>query len=90
MRNSYKIVGETPEGRTSLVRPRGIWEDNIKIDLKEIGCECVNCIRVMSVAVSSKHGNEIMKSSLNSLATFVFSRSTLHHGAGYEFFSQSV
>jgi hypothetical protein len=25
-------------------RPRHIWEDNTKIDLQEIGCECVDWI----------------------------------------------
>ena len=27
-----------PEGKRPLVRPRHRWEDNIKMDLKEIGC----------------------------------------------------
>ena len=27
-----------PEGKSPLGRPRCIWEDNIKMDLKEEGC----------------------------------------------------
>jgi hypothetical protein len=30
-------VGKT-EGKSSLGRPRRRWEDNIKMDLKEVGC----------------------------------------------------
>ena len=29
--------GEKPRGKESLVRPRLRWEDNIKMDLQEIG-----------------------------------------------------
>ena len=28
-----------PEGKKSLGRPRRRWEDNIKMDLKEVGCD---------------------------------------------------
>ena len=38
-----------PEGKKPLGRPRHRWEDNIKMDLQEVGygqvegkCECVN------------------------------------------------
>ena len=31
------LVGK-PEGKKPLRRPRHIWEDNIKIDLLEVGC----------------------------------------------------
>jgi len=30
--------GGEPEGKRPLVRPRGRWEDNIKMDLQEVGC----------------------------------------------------
>jgi hypothetical protein len=33
----YKIVVRKPEGKRPLRRPRRRWEDNIKIDLREIG-----------------------------------------------------
>jgi hypothetical protein len=31
------LVGK-PEGRRPLGRPRRRWEDNIKMDLQEVGC----------------------------------------------------
>ena len=31
------LLGE-PEGKRSLGRPRSRWEDNIKMDLQEVGC----------------------------------------------------
>jgi hypothetical protein len=30
--------GAKPEGKRSLGRPRHRWEDNIKMDLQEVGC----------------------------------------------------
>jgi hypothetical protein len=38
-RNAYlcEIVVGKPEGKRSLRRPRRRWEENIKIDLREIG-----------------------------------------------------
>ena len=32
------LVGK-PENKRSLGRPRRTWEDNIKMDLREVGCE---------------------------------------------------
>ena len=37
-RNAYRVLGK-PEGKRSLGRPRCRWEDNIKMDLKEVGCD---------------------------------------------------
>jgi hypothetical protein len=37
MRNVYKICLEMPEGKRQLGRPRYSWEDNIKMDLRDIG-----------------------------------------------------
>jgi hypothetical protein len=36
MRNAYKILVGKPEGKRPLGRPRHRWEDNIKLDRKEI------------------------------------------------------
>jgi hypothetical protein len=45
VRNAYKILDNKPEERKPLRRPRKGWKDNIRIDLREIGWECVNgCI----------------------------------------------
>jgi len=35
------LVGK-PEGKGTLGRPRRKWEYNIKMDLREIVCECVD------------------------------------------------
>jgi hypothetical protein len=34
---AYRILLGRPEGRRPLGRPRRRWEDNIKIDLQEVG-----------------------------------------------------
>jgi hypothetical protein len=36
-RGAYKISVGRPEGRQPLGRPRRRWEDNIKVDLQEVG-----------------------------------------------------
>ncbi|KAJ4434199.1 hypothetical protein ANN_22747 [Periplaneta americana] len=36
-RNSYRVLVGTPEGERPLGRPRRRWEDNIKMDLREVG-----------------------------------------------------
>ena len=37
-RNSYRVLVGKPEGKRPLWRPRSKWEDNTKIDLREVGC----------------------------------------------------
>jgi hypothetical protein len=37
-RNAYRILIGNPEGKRPLGRPRHMWEDNIKMNLREIGC----------------------------------------------------
>jgi hypothetical protein len=37
------LVGK-PEGKGQLGRPRRRWEDNIKMDLQEVGCLSVDWI----------------------------------------------
>jgi hypothetical protein len=37
VRGAYNILVGRPEGRRPLRRPRHRWEDNIKMDLREIG-----------------------------------------------------
>ena len=36
-RGAYRILIEKPEGRRPLERPRLRWEDNIELDLREVG-----------------------------------------------------
>ena len=37
-RGAYRVLVGKPEGKRPLGRPRRRWEDNIKIDLQEVGC----------------------------------------------------
>ena len=37
IRGAYRILEGKPEGNRPLGRPRHRWEDNIKINLKEMG-----------------------------------------------------
>jgi hypothetical protein len=39
------LVGKS-EGKRPLGRPRRTWEDNIKMDLHELGCGVMNWIRI--------------------------------------------
>jgi hypothetical protein len=36
-RGTYRILVGKPDGRTPLGKPRRRWEDNIKMDLIEVG-----------------------------------------------------
>ncbi|KAJ4450296.1 hypothetical protein ANN_01716 [Periplaneta americana] len=36
-RNAYRVLVGRPEGKRHLGRPRRRWEDNIKMDLREVG-----------------------------------------------------
>ena len=40
--NVYRVLVGKPEGRRPLGRPRRRWEDNIRMDLGEVGCGCVD------------------------------------------------
>ena len=37
-RGMYRVLVGKPEGKSPLGRPRRRWEDNIKMDLQEVGC----------------------------------------------------
>jgi hypothetical protein len=45
-RDVYRVLVGRPEGKRPLGRPRRRWEDNIKLDLREIGIDGVKCIRL--------------------------------------------
>jgi len=38
-RGVYRVLAGRPEGKRPPGRPRRRWEDNIKMDLRETGCE---------------------------------------------------
>jgi hypothetical protein len=54
MRNAYKILVGKPDGKRPLRRPRHIWEDNIKMDLREIELEGVNWIHWLRIGTSGR------------------------------------
>ena len=43
-RNAFRDLVGKPEGKRPLGRPRRTWEGNIKMDLKEVGCDPGECI----------------------------------------------
>ena len=38
-RNAYRVLVGKPEGKRPRGRPRRRWEDNIKMDLRGVGCD---------------------------------------------------
>jgi hypothetical protein len=43
-RGVYRVLVGKPEGKRPLGRPRRRWEDNIRMDLQEVGCGCEDWI----------------------------------------------
>jgi hypothetical protein len=54
VRGAYTILVGKPEGRRPLGRPRHRWEDNIKMDLREIGFGDVDWINLAQDRDSGK------------------------------------
>jgi hypothetical protein len=88
-REVYRVLVGKPEGKRPLGRPRRRWEDNIKVDLHEVGCGGMDTIElaqdrdmwralvneVMNIRVPQNAGNI-----LTSFKPVSFSRMTLIHG----------
>jgi hypothetical protein len=85
----YRVLVGKPEGRRPLGKPRRRWEDNIRMDLWEVGCACVDwmdivhdrdrwfalvCV-VMNLWVPENASNFLI-----SCRPVSFSRRTLLHG----------
>jgi hypothetical protein len=45
-RGVYRVLVGKPEGKRPLTRPRHRWEDNIKMDLQEMGCGSTDWIEL--------------------------------------------
>jgi hypothetical protein len=45
-RGVYRVLVGKPEGKRPLGRPRLRWEDNIMMDLKEVGCAGLDWIEL--------------------------------------------
>jgi hypothetical protein len=48
-RGAYRIFVGRPEGRRPLGRPRRRWEDNIKMDIEEVGWGGMDWIELTQV-----------------------------------------
>ena len=45
-RGVYMVLVEKPEGKRPLGRPRSRWENNIKMDLQEVGCGSMDWVEL--------------------------------------------
>jgi hypothetical protein len=87
-RGVYRFLVENPEGKRPLGRPRRRWEDNIRIDLQEVGCGVwtgLGWLRYRQVANTCECGKEISGSIkrgnfLTSCKPISFLGRTLLHG----------
>jgi hypothetical protein len=53
-RNAYKVLVGRPERKIPLGRPRRRWDDNITMDLREIGGVAWTGLIWLRVAISGK------------------------------------
>jgi hypothetical protein len=70
-RGVYRVLVGRPEGKRPLGRPRRGWEDNIKMDLREIRIDGTNWIRLAQDRVQ-------WRAFVNTVTTFGF-----HKKAGF-------
>jgi hypothetical protein len=61
-RNAYRIFEGMPEGKRPLGRPRRMWEDNITMDLREIGWGSMNWI---DLAQDRDHRRALVNTEMN-------------------------
>jgi hypothetical protein len=45
-RSVYRVLVGEPGAKRPLERPRSRWEDNIKMDLQEVGCRFMDWIKL--------------------------------------------
>ncbi|KAJ4440886.1 hypothetical protein ANN_10733 [Periplaneta americana] len=57
-RNAYRVLVGRPEGKIPLERPRRGWEDNIKMDLREVGYDDREWINLAQDRDLCEGGNE--------------------------------
>jgi hypothetical protein len=55
-RGVYRILVGKPEGKGPRGRPKNRWEDNIKMDLQEVGCGGMNWIELAEDGDRHIHG----------------------------------
>jgi hypothetical protein len=90
-RGAYRVLVGRPEGKRPQGKPRCRWEDNIEMDLGEIGIDGANWIqlaqdkaqwRAFVNTVMNLPSGSVKKAgySLRSRVTIGFSKNILHHG----------
>jgi hypothetical protein len=88
-RGVYRVLVGKPEGKRPLGRTRLRWEDNIRMDLQEVGCGGMDWIglaqdreswRVLVNAVMYLRAPSNAGNFLTSYKPVSFSRRTLLHG----------
>jgi len=51
----YKVLVRKHEGKRPLGRARRRWEDNIKVDLQEVGCGGADWIELAQIRAGGGH-----------------------------------
>jgi len=54
-RDVYRVLVGKPGGKRPLGRPRRRWEDNIKMNLQEVGCGGMDWIELAQVGTGGGH-----------------------------------
>ena len=61
-RGAYRVLVGEPEGKRPLGKPRRRWEDNIKMDLQEVGRGCGEW---MELAQDRDRGRALVSTGMN-------------------------
>jgi hypothetical protein len=54
-RGMYRVLVRKPEGKRPLGRPRHRWEDNITVDLQEVGCGVWTGLSWLRIEIGGGH-----------------------------------
>ena len=54
-RGVHRVLVGKPEGKKPLGRPRRRWDDNIKMDLQEVGCAAMDWIELFRIGTGGGH-----------------------------------
>jgi len=90
-RDVYTVLVEEPEGKMPFGRPRCRWEDNIQVDLQEVGYGGMDWIDVAQdrdrwrALVNAVMNLRVTLNARNFLTSLIsFSRRTVLHGVSKE------